>query len=421
MGRTIGDGAPPGAVRTGDARGERSGRTTTGRALFSLLAFGVAVGAQTIDTAWTPDDIVVSNAARSALDPEFDTVSGYVAWQSGPGEAGSSGLLRVARIDDSGDLLDPLTGTPLRLGGAGLVLDRDLVPVEITRNGPEFALAQGGSRLLYTRYDETGSPALAQLVFDGAGWLPLPLERATARITPEGSKVADDPFPRMAYFGAARERLAVRLIDVAQSERVAGRELQGANFVPGEPAMLATAAVGEEGERQVFRWDYRDNTITQVTGDTAVKLRSPEPWAAPELDGETAFAVLARLGGQLFVRLYARNAEGAFEVYADVFSPDAAKPYLRSPRPFVYDGVSYLVFRTQPAPGEDLANDIWVVNADPDPAQRLYRRLNVDGDVRRADQEPVITASGPVVYYSELVSGAPKRTRRCRTGIAPVP
>jgi len=397
-------------------------KSTASRAVqgFALLLSLIGTGAegQAIDTDWVPDDIVVSNPERTMLDPEFDPVSGYVAWQSGPSQDQRSGLLLVARIDGTGDFLDPLTDTPLRLGGQGLELDSDLVSIEVTRNGPEFALAAGGSRLLYTKLNVFAERSIAQLIFDGAGWLPMPMERAQNRITPEGSKIIDDAYPRMAYFGANREQLAVRFIDLPFTERIANRVLNGSNFMPDEAAMLATSEVGD-GDRQVFYWDYLVNEITQITDDRAVKLRSPEPWVAPELSGETVFAVLVRRDGELFIRMYNRDAEQRWIPYAEVRTPDPAKPYLRSPRPFVFEGVSYLLFRTQRVPGDDVGSDVWIVNADPDPSRRVYRRVNEAGEARRADPEAFITETGPVVYYTELTAGSTKRTRRCRTGILP--
>jgi len=386
--------------------------------LLAVTCLSTVAAALEIDAGWVPDDIVVSNPERTMLDPEYDPVFGYVAWQSGPTTGQSGGLLLVARIDDNGDFLDPFTNEPLRLGGRGLELDRDLVSIEVTRNGPEFAYSSGGSRLLYTKYNENSEMSIAQLIFDGIDWTPVPLERAQNRITPEGSKVPDDPYPRMAYFSANREQLAVRLVDVAFSERIANRALNGANFMPDEPAMLATSEV-QSGERQVFYWDYVRNVTTQITDDVAAKLRSPEPWAAPELAGETLFAVLVRLNGELFVRLYRRDTPDRWLTYAEIRSPDPEKPYLRSPRPFVFEGTSYLVFRTQREPGVDIGSDVWVVNAAPDPGARVYRRINAEGNARRADQEAFITSSGPVVYYSEINAGSSKLIRRCRTGILP--
>jgi hypothetical protein len=382
-----------------------------------FLAFSTPIaGAQIIDDDWVPDDIVVSNPERTMLDPEFDAVSGYVAWLSGPSEQTPVGLLRGALIDDTGDFIDPVSGTPLRLGGHGVELDRDLVSIDVTRNGPEFALAAGGTRMLYTKFNAAGEKSLAQLVYDGANWLPRPLNRAQNRITPEGSKDADDPLPRMAYFSANRELLGVRAIDSARTERIADRLLNGSNFMPGEPAILATS-VADDGVRQVYYYDYVANVTTQITFDGAPKIRSPEPWAAPELNGETLFTVATRRNGEVFARVYSRAPDDTWSTFAEVFSPDPEKPFIRSPRPFVYRGVSYLLLRTQRDPGDDIGNDLWIVNADPDPAARVYRRVNAPGEVRRADQEAFVTASGPVVYYSEFVAGAIKVTRRCRTGI----
>ena len=134
---------------------------------------------------------------------------------------------------------------------------------------------------------------------------------------------------------------------------------------------------------------------------------------------ELSLAVLVRRDGELFIRMYNRDAQQRWIPYAEVRTPDPTKPYLRSPRPFVFEGVSHLVFRTQRVPGDDVGSDVWIVNADPDPSRRVYRRFNEAGEARRADPEAFITETGPVLYYTELTAGSTKLARRCCTGILP--
>jgi len=389
---------------------------------FSSLA-SINAGALTIDTDWVPDDIVVSNPDTSMPDPEFDPVTGYVAWQFGPNSRVASGRLLVAIIDStSGELLDPINGLPLQSGGRGLEVDRDLVSRDLTKNGPEFAFAQGGSRLLYTRFNEANEPSLAQAEFDGTEWLPELLAAGQNRITPEGSKDLDDNSPRVAYFGFAQggsnRQLGVRIINLPFTERIAPIEIDAASFMPNESALLTTA-VTQGGLRQVFYYDYDQDLITQITNDPSAKLKSPEPWSAPEIGGNTLFAMGVRnQAGESLARVYYRDEQEVWRIMMEIRSPDRVKPYISTPVPFVYEGVSYIVFRTQVNPEQRLASDIWVVNAAKNPQNRVYRKINADADTSRYDQEVYITDSGPVVYYTEIADGQ-QRIRLCRTGILP--
>jgi hypothetical protein len=393
-----------------------------------MLTLGsIGAQAQTIDTEWVPDDIVVSNPESSSTDPEFDPVTGFAAWQFGPNARVTSGRLLVAKIDPlDGDLLDPVTEQPLRLGGRGLEVDRDLVSRELTKNGPEFAFAEFSSRLVYTKFNSVGDASLAQAVFDGTQWIPELLGGGENRITPEGSKDLGDLSPRIAYYGFARDevtgqtqrRLGVRIIDLAFTERVSEVPFDGASFLPEESAMLATS-VPEGGVRQVFLFDYDVETIQQITSDPTVKLQSPEPWSAPEIGGETLFTIGARSETETFARVYRRDAQGIWRIFTEIRSPDRVKPFLNTPVPFVYEGVSYLAFRAQINPGQNLGSDIWIVNVAPSPAQRLYRRISRDESATRYDQEVYVTDSGPIVYYTEVLENGIQQIRRCRTGITP--
>ena len=47
---------------------------------------------------------------------------------------------------------------------------------------------------------------------------------------------------------------------------------------------------------------------------------------------ELSLAVLVRRDGELFIRMYNRDAQLRWIPYAEVRTPDPTKPYLRSPR-----------------------------------------------------------------------------------------
>jgi hypothetical protein len=291
---------------------------------------------------------------------------------------------------------------------------------------------------VYTKYNDFGEPSLAQAIFDGENWNPELLVGGENRITPEGSKDIDAARPRVAYFGfnrgsAVQRRLAVRLVDFPSSERVVpnlytdGSRLtfDGTSFVPNEPALLSTAVV-PSGLRQIFYYDFQQNDLRQITFNNSYKLQSPETWSSPEFGGETLFIIAERSrppGGEMeaLARVYGRARDSEdWIVYTAIRSPDPEKPYVAAPYPFVYDGATYVSFRTQRWAGSDQAADIWVVNLSVDPQDRVFRMVSTPGNGRRYDHEVFIIDTGPVVYYTEQPPDGRQRVRRCLSGIGPL-
>jgi hypothetical protein len=392
----------------------------------SILAAGPK--AQGIDP-FVPVDEVVSNSSIPITDPEFDENGGnWVAWQLGPNAQNPTGFLIVARVDpDTGDLLDWDTGLRLTEGGHGKVIDDGLVGREQTKNGPEWTSAAGGSRLLYTKFNENSELSIAQAVFDGGGWITGILPNGRNRFTPEGSKDPDDTEPRVAYFAFVNSptpevRLAIRLIDYPLTERVAPSRIGGATFIPGEAAILGTL-LATDGYQQVVHWDYGAESLEQITFDYGAKQQTPEAWRAPELGNEPAFAVPVQFSTSGVGRVYAREigTDGlpTWVQYMQFASPDPSKPFMGATRPFVYLGKSYICFKVQPTRGSNLGSDFYITDLEPDPTLRLMRKVSSDETIYRYDQEFYLTTHGPVIYYSEVTPAGINIIHRVQTGIMP--
>jgi len=376
---------------------------------------------------WIPVDEVISNPAVSLADPEIDEVDNRVAWQLGPNFL-VNGLLLVADVDaDNGDFLDPLTGVPISEGGAGLVIDSDLVERDITGNGPEWALGLDGGQILYSKYNENMEPSLARARFDGQDWVTELLSSGQNRFTPEGSKDVDDDAPRAAYFGlvagGADVRLAVRILDLWFTERLAPMRTRGGNFLPDESAFLTTGDQGE-GPQQVFLFDYDVDKLDQITFDFGSKEQSPEPWYAPELGGGLVMLVVARLQNEAVARVYRRPDPAdnlTWQRMVDIRSPNPDKPFVGAARPFVWEGRSYIVFLAEPtADMTGPGGEVWIAGLTRNPFTRFYRKVSEDDDGNqvRFDPETFITTNGPIIYYSQATGGVIVQ-RRAQTGITP--
>jgi len=377
-----------------------------------------------------PVDDIVSNPLVPLADPEFDENGGnWVTWQLGPiPQTQNKGLLLVARLDpDTGDLLDPDTGVSLTQGGHGKVIDQGVVTRDITKNGPEWASAVGGSRLLYSKLNDNNEPSIAQAVFDGSQWITGILPYGRNRFTPEGSKDPDDSNPRVAYLAYVNAqtpelRLAMRSIDQASTERIAPSKIDGYNFIPGESAMLGTIRA-PDGLQQVVYWDYVVGNVEQITSDYGSKGQTPESFRAPELGNEVAFVAqvqfLNSTIGRVYTRVTGAGGSPTWVPYMQFISPDPNKPFIGGTRPFVYQGKTYISFKVQPARGNNLGVDFYLIDLEPDPNLRLVRKLSDDQPRFRYDQEFYFTTQGPVIYYSEVTPTGIHVLHRCQTGIGP--
>lgn len=397
-----------------------------GRALASL-ALSLSVTGAVFAQDWIPVDEIISNPAVSLADPELDEVDNRVAWQLGPNFL-VEGLLLVADVDpDNGDFLDPLTGIPISEGGAGLVIDASLVDRSLTGNGPEWALGLDGGQILYSKYNENQEPSLARAQFDGQDWVTELLPTGQNRFTPEGSKDVDDESPRAAYYGfiggGAEVRLAIRIIDLAFTERVAPVRTRSGNFVPDESAFVTTADA-PPGPQQIYLFDYDVDLLDQITFDNGSKQQSPEVWYAPEFGNDLAMVVVAQFPVGGVARIYRRtNPEDnlTWVRMVDIRSPNPDKPFVGAARPFVWEGKSYIVFLAEPMPGATgPGGEVWIAALSRNPMTRFYRKVSEDDDGNqvRFDPESFITTNGPIIYYSQATGGIIVQ-RRAQTGITP--
>jgi hypothetical protein len=411
-----------------------SSRYVSAHPAFTVLiaaAVCLAAGGAGADT-FVPVDEIVSAPGVPLSDPEFDEVGNRVAWQFGP-NAQVTGTLLVADVDpDTGEILDPTTGVSLREGGRALVIGQGLAERTATGNGPEWALGIDGGQIVYTLLNAQGAPALGLATFDGAGWEAGPVAFGDNRFTPKGSRFADDPTPRVAYYGfvngpsGLEVRLAARVIGRPGSEVTTPVRTGGGNFLPnGEPVFITTA-LAATGLPQAYVFDVETGAFDQVTFDGGAKLQSPEPWIAPDVEGDMLFTVNVRFGPAGQARVYRRPDDQdnlLWEPLVAIDSPVPDKPYIKSPRPFVFEGKSYLVFIVQPGPGRSTAGEIWISDLEPDPATRFMRKVS-EGDPGetdvRFDPETFITPQGPIIFYTHVIDGVPV-LRRAQTGIAPAP
>jgi hypothetical protein len=393
----------------------------------ALLAVVTLTGERAVADDFVPLDEIISPQGVPLADPEFDEVAKRVTWQLGP-TSELPGILFVADVDPhTGAILDPLTGVGLTDGGSPLRIDEDLVPRSFTTNGPEWTLGVDGGQIVYTKFNTAGEMCVARARFDGLEWSSNILVLGSNRFTPKGSRFPSDTVPQVAYFGfvdgpqGVEARLASRNIDQPLSEIITPVRTGGGNYLPGERAFLTTAAP-TGGRPQVHVFDTDTGAFEQVTFDGGRKLQSPELWFAPDFEDRMLFVVNSRLATSGEARVFSRVSEDdnfTWERELSIESPSPDKPFIKSPRPFVFEGKSYIVFLVQPEPVTSTSAEVWISDLNPEPEQRFMRRVSAadpaDQDIR-FDPETFVTTNGPIIYYSHVRDGLVV-LRRAQTGL----
>ncbi len=397
--------------------------------VISLACVSCWAAAATADD-FIPVDQIVSAPSIGLSDPEFDFVGNRIAWQYR--EPGSPTFtLFYANVDpNNGDILDPTTGLSLTQGGAGVFIDNNLVDLHTTGNGPEWALGTAGGQIVYTKFNDSHQMSLARATWDGVQWTPQLFSFGVNRFVPKGSRDPNDPAPRVAYFGlingpnGREQRCAARTIDIPNTERIAPLKCGGANFIPDDTVLVTTAKPGVDLPSQAYIFDFEASIFQQVTFDPGSKLQSPEPWLAPDFAGGMAFVANVNFGTFSSARVYNRpNTEDNFTwtLQVEVRSPVPEKPFVKSPRPFLFNGKSYIVFMVQANSIQSTNAEIWIADLNPDPTQRFYRKVSEGTTGTRFDPETFTTTAGPIIYYSHITTGGIIVLRRAQTGLLVTP
>lgn len=337
------------------------------------------------------DDVVISNPDIPIADPEFDSADSRIVWQDGPGN------VWVADVDTATGLLSPLSGM-------GTLVASSAAPLVKTLNGPEWAFGSDGSFVLYTQYvgDRLWLAAATETV--PGQWTSSLLGDGLDRFSPVGSPPGTDGPARAVYNAALGETFVQEYRDVLHRQ---SRELvrlpvsRGGRWVEGRDLIVTSALVN--GVRQIIVQDVTTGERTPVSSGSTQDKVLPFGWYAPEL-GTTLIS--AKLGARRVI-IY-RETDGGWEPWY-LFSLPSSRPYVHSPEPFVYEGKSYLAVVAaddDAGPGGQPSGptDIWIAGIDPEaPFFRQVSTTEQEGN--RTDPEPFVLDSGPVIYYTQYLSG----------------
>jgi hypothetical protein len=358
------------------------------------------------------DDQVISDPAVSLIDPEVDQVGNRIAWQN---------LLGELWVAD----LDPVTGDLTPTNGKGELVDIDLVPLQVTLNGPEWAYGMNDTRIVYTKSLATGFN-LASAQKDQFGvWQTQSLANSFLSLTPLGTPSSNTSAPRTSYFsydtGSGDLFLGWRDIDDPTTEGfLFDSSVASGRWVEDQPLIVTTINLG--GFKQVVTYDTSSDVLSQLTFEPSHKFL-PYMWMGPEF-GEILMMTMLDTEA---VGIYRQDVSGWNLIHT--ISLPTSKPFVHSPEPFVYGGKSYilLVAADQLGSGGSFfgtpvgPTEIWIAGIDA--AQPFFRRIDDPlYEANRLDPEIYVIADDAVALYSEKdASTGHYLLKRAKTGLGTNP
>ncbi|HMV66703.1 MAG TPA: hypothetical protein PKA64_07625 [Myxococcota bacterium] len=353
---------------------------------------------------FVPVDDVVSDPQSSLPDPEVDSLSDQIVWETEDG----------AEVYVAG--INPATGAIVPQDGRGALVDVDVAPISAARNGPEWAVGAGGPRIVYAK-DVGGTYRLFQATRSPAGWTPAMLSGTQPGKGPIGSQDVGDPTPRVVFLdevAPGQPALFMREIDDASSEVQVPDWLQFPRWIVGERALTGVRNVGGLG--RVVRFDMDTGAYDRLTWDDE-DHGSVFFFQAPELNGETLFFTTHGYARNRPISMWVwRLRNGVWTPIKQITTPPG-RPFVISPEPFEWGGQSWVSYITadEPVNSNNGHADVWVAGLAP--GNDVVRRISNDADLVRKDPESYVGGARPWVYYTRVFADGRRVLHRCELGL----
>ena len=245
------------------------------------------------------------------IDYEFSQSRGLFAWND------CCGTLWLGRVDRA-------TGRFIPADGKGVLVDPDTMTfqdAQKTKNGPEWVSMLGGDVIVYTKYSGrhtdgnsriglaypmTPSSSCAYISSDGY-WCAGDLGPEDVRKAPYGSKVDNDPAPRISYVDNRENHYWRELLNPGTEQPIP--DFPASNYpirltacadptVPGVRSAVYPVTI--DGVQQAVWRDFDSGVVTQLTFDPGTKYEV-WMWCAPEYGNELVFFTLV---DQVELRVY---------------------------------------------------------------------------------------------------------------------
>jgi hypothetical protein len=382
-------------------------RLALGLAGAALALAGISAHGQV----FTPNETQAS-PEQDLIDYEFSLQRGGLTWND------YDGKLWLATVD-------PVTGLFVPPNGKGLLLDPDSMmfqDAQKTKNGPEFVSMAGGDVIVTTKFNGrhtqgnarislsaplTPTSVCSYISADGY-WCTNFLGPDVTRMAPYGSKVDNDPAPRITYVDNKGNHYWRELLNPATERPIVGMPPNNypvRHVVCNDPTKDGVRGIvypiaDATGTPQVFYSNFDVNVPVQLTFDAGTKYEV-WMWCAPEFNNELVFYTLVDQV-ELRVYRYLPSSDTDPQPWKSILSYKvAAGRQIFSPEPFVYNGHSFIFMSQSVRPNTTLRAEVWIASADP--ANQLFRRITpTNPAVSRTDPEVFITNNGPMIYYNSF-------------------
>ncbi|GEM_PF-1689237 len=348
---------------------------------------------------------IVSQIENKLPDPEFDPIGNQIVWQEN--NIGNNNKLWVTPVDtDTGEFLleesvmvdQGLPMIPIDHGGSG--------------NGPEWVYTENGSQIIYNKYvDDKCYLVTAKLTADGWQTEFLLNENGEKEegFAPIGTLIYNDSTPLIRYFtGLTTERGTVHWRELNDPTKRGTLSIGSAQarWVEGEKALVFTGKIGDE--KQIFYFDIDTQTLSQLTFSDTLKS-GVFMWRSPDFNNELIFFTKEREKGssENYLGIY-RKIDDQWTQIKKIESP-SSELLIKSPEPFVYNGVSYISF----VGASSDFSEVWITGINPE-FDFMRQVSNPEEVFMRNDPESFITNTGAYIYYAELGKGI---IRRAETGL----
>jgi hypothetical protein len=382
-------------------------------------------GAWPGSSADAPDPTGCDLVLVDGRDPEFDELSEQVAWQEV--DTDGSQQLVLARVDHAtGAFVDPR------------VIDDNLLPPRFASNGAEWLVDGETSVVLYAKPDGWGRTNIWHARPDGAGgFVTAMLPTAPEGVGPFGTQRAHHPGPSFVRWSVADPLLFrvnyVAPYDAPEQAYAYGSALTSHRFASGMSAIVLTLEDPMTGHTQVYQHQPQLTPpaipgFTRITDDRVDK-QGAFSWEDPTLGQLVMTTHHNAVGDPYLIAVYAVDT-GA--LVTQIPSPPAL-PFVVSPEPFVWDGVSYVSWEAalgQPVKGRaehghtlgsrDGVAQVWIAAVGTGERTGLARRLThipvPEPQLDLKDPEPYMAAAKPWVYHTVDTPGV-LEVYRCETGL----
>lgn len=361
----------------------------------ALVAGGLAVAAQApLAQPQMFEDIVVSDPDGTMTDPEFDK---------------TLRSLRMSWQDDAGKLwvtdIDPMTGIWAPRDGRQVLIDTELLPIFVTRQGVEWAYDDGFNRIVYTKLDPvSGDISLHQAAIDAktGRYVATPLEEGAGQAIAKASQTEGDPFPRAIYTirdaTTGEVRFGWRFLDGPNVGALLPDGFKNATWVADKFGIVGR--IRDAGVEQVAYYNLDRAELRQLTFEPGEKRW---PLLMRDLAREDDLLV-ATIRDEEF-GIWRRGADGVWTL-EERLAPPSVYPFLFKPDFFYWEGGTYVAYlassekdgRRLNAIGE---SEVWITRIAGEGPGPRHVLVSDPVYVRLKDVENVVTDDNVFIYYAE--------------------